>query len=351
MNEKIDLKLYSVADLKDYFFHNKPVELLSDEIISRTRAWSIINNPFSTDDLYVVSALFVNEEIAAYTHLFPDEQDGQRIYWNTTLYCAPKYEGRGYAAIVIGQFCELYGEHYFDLNAADASVANLKFCGLNVEYVPQYILSGKAISGKGLKAIGAKLLERITYIRTNQKKRLLQEIANATYTLKYTTFLDNNVYTFIKEHSANNVFLRSKEIFNWILTYPLMQKSPLIKRVVKDSEFTSTRATFRLYGVEVYDNEQLIGFYILNVSEKSVDVSYIYYNSEQEDTVFLSIAEHILKFNKPRLIVTDERLLQFIQSYKIFTRTSKYMKSFSYPHGFVYDASKTMQSGDGDNIT
>ena len=65
MNEKIDLKLYSVADLKDYFFHNKPVELLSDEIISRTRAWSIINNPFSTDDLYVVSALFVNDEIAA----------------------------------------------------------------------------------------------------------------------------------------------------------------------------------------------------------------------------------------------------------------------------------------------
>ena len=351
MNEKIDLKLYSVADLKDYFFHNKPVELLSDKIISRTRAWSIINNPFSTDDLYVVSALFVNDEIAAYTHLFPDEQDGQRIYWNTTLYCAPKYEGRGYAAIVIGQFCELYGDHYFDLNAAAASVANLKFCGLNVEFVPQYILSGKAISGKGLKAICAKLLEKITYICTNQKKRLLQEIANATFTLKYTTYLDDKVYEFVREHSTNNVFLRPKEIFNWILTYSLMQESPLIKRVVKDSEFTSTRAAFRMYGVEVHDNEQLVGFYILNVSEKSVDVSYIYYDSEQEKKVFLSIAEHILKFNKPRVITTDERLLQFLQTYKIYTRISQYNKSFSYPQGFMYDSSKMMQSGDGDNIT
>ncbi len=351
MNENIDLKLYSVADLKDYFFHNKPVELLSDKIISRTRAWSIIHNPYATDDLYVVSALFVNDEIAAYTHLFPDEQDGQRIYWNTTLYCAPKYEGRGYAAIVIGQFCELYGEHYFDLNAAAASVANLKFCGLNVEYVPQYILSGKAISGKGLKAIGAKLLEKITYICTNQKKRLLQEIANATFTLKYTTYLDDKVYEFVREHSTNSVFLRPKEIFNWILTYPLMQESPLIKRVVKDSEFTSTRAAFRMFGVEVYNNEQLIGFYILNVSEKSVDVSYIYYDSEQEKKVFLSIAEHILKFNKPHVITTDEHLLHFFQTYKIYTRTSKYKKSFSYPHGFVYDSSKIMQSGDGDNIT
>jgi hypothetical protein len=327
------------------------VELLSDEIISRTRAWSIIHNPYATDDLYVVSALFVNDEIAAYTHLFPDEQDGQRIYWNTTLYCAPKYEGRGYAAIVIGQFCELYGEHYFDLNAAAASVANLKFCGLNVEYVPQYILSGKAISGKGLKALGAKLLEKITYICTNQKKRLLQEIANATFTLKYTTYLDDKVYEFVREHSTNNVFLRPKEIFNWILTYPLMQESPLIKRVVKDSEFTSTRAAFRMFGVEVYDNKQLIGFYILNVSEKIVDVSYVYYDTEQERRIFLSIAEHILKFNKPRVITTDERLLMFIQSYKIFTRMSQYNKSFSYPKWFVHDASKTMQSGDGDNIT
>jgi len=121
--------------------------------------------------------------------------------------------------------------------------------------------------------------------------------------------------------------------------------------VVKDSEFTSTRAAFRMFGVEVYDNEQLIGFYILNVSEKSVDVSYIYHDSEHEKKVFLSIAEHILQFNKPRLIVTDERLLHFMQSYKIFTRTSKYKKSFSYPQGFMYDSSKTMQSGDGDNIT
>lgn len=351
MNEKIDLKLYSVADLKDYFLHNKPVELLSDEIISRTRAWSIINNPYSTDDLYVVSALFVNDEIAAYTHLFPDEHNGQRIYWNTTLYCAPKYEGRGYAAIVIGQFCELYGEHYFDLNAAAASVANLKFCGLNVEYVPQYTLSGKAIHGNSIRARIARLLERISYTCTNQKKRLQKEIADAPYTMKYTTYVDDKLYEFIRKHSDNNVFLRSKEIFNWILNYPLMQESPLKRRVVKDSEFTSTRAAFRIYGVEVYDKEILISFYILNVSEKSVDISYIYYNPEHEKTVFLSIAEHVLKFNKSRVIITDERLLRFLQSYKIYTSTSQYKKSFSYPQGFVYDKTEILQSGDGDNLT
>ena len=245
----------------------------------------------------------------------------------------------------------MYGEHYFDLNAAAASVANLKFCGLKVEYVPQYVLSGKAIRSKGLKAFGAKLIERISYACTNQKKRLLQDIANSSYTLRYTTYVNDKVYEFIRAHSIKNVFLRPQAIFNWILQYPLMQESPLYERVSKDSEFTSTRAAFRLYGVEVYDKEQLIGFYILNVSEKSVDVSYVYYDFAQEKTVFLSIAEHIMKFNKPCIIITDEPLLRFIQSYKIYTRISQYQKSFSYPQRFEYDMNKTMQSGDGDNLT
>ncbi len=351
MNEKIDLKLYSVADLKDYFFHNKPVELLSDEIISRTRAWSIIHNPYATDDLHVVSALFVNNEIAAYTHLFPDEQDGQRIYWNTTLYCAPKYEGRGYAAIVIGQFCEIYGEHYFDLNAADASVANLKFCGLNVEYVPQYVLSRKAIHGNNLKAKMARLLERISYAYTNRKQALLKDIHAANYTIRYTKFVDHQLYEFIRTHSASNVFLRTRELFNWILQYPLMLDCPVIERVVRESQFTSNKQGARIYGVEVYKDASLVGFYILNSSALSIDVSYIYYDPQYEREVYLSIAEHVLQFNTPQVLMCHEVLWQFLQSYKLYANAYQRRKSFAYPQGYVYDKSKTMQSGDGDNLT
>lgn len=351
MNEKIDLKLYSVADLKNYFFHNKPVKLLSDEIISRTRAWSIIHNPYATDDLYVVSALFVNDEIAAYTHLFPDEQDGQRIYWNTTLYCAPKYEGRGYAAIVIGQFCEIYGEYYFDLNAAAASVVNLKFCGLIVDYVPQYVLSEKAIRGNSLKAKIARLQERFTYACTSRKRALLNEIHDTDYSLRYTKFVDDHLYDFIRAHSANNLFLRTREMFNWILQYPLILDCPIIERVEQDSQFSSNKQGARISGVEVYNNRSLIGFYILNTSSSKVDVTYLYYEPKYEREVFLSISEHVLQFDAPQVVMTDERLCAFLQQYKLYTKSIELMKSFSHPQGFNYDKSKTLQSGDGDNLT
>lgn len=351
MEEDIRLELFTVQQVRAWLKTGVEERGLSEEVISRTRAWSIIHNPYVTDDLNIVSAIFVNNEVAAYTHLFPDEHDGQRIYWNTTLYCNPKFEGRGYAAIVIGQFCELYGEHYFDLDAVEESIANLKFNGLKVDYVPQYILSGKAIRGNGFNAKLSRLREQLSLACTTCKAALIRDIKAADYSIKYAPFVSDDVYAFIQAHSAHNVFLRSQEMFNWILNYPLMQDSPVKERVERDSVFTSTRAGSQMYGVEVYVQTQLVGFYILNVCDTSMDVSYIYYGTNYDREVFLSVAEHILHFNSPKVMLSHKPLLEFLLGYKLFTKNSKRMKSFSYPQGFNYNASKEMQSGDGDNLT
>lgn len=351
MEEDIRLELFTVQQVRNWLKTGVGERGLTEEVISRTRAWSIIHNPYATDDLNIISAIFVNNEVAAYTHLFPDEQNGQRIYWNTTLYCAPKYEGRGYAAIVIGQFCEIYGERYFDLNAAAASIANLKFCGLNVAYVPQYVFSGKAIRGNGLKARMARWKECVAYICTTRRPKLIQDIKKATYNIRYASFVDDKVYAFIRNHSDNDVFLRSQAMFNWIQQYPLMQDSPLIDRVEPDSEFSSTVANAHMYGVEVYRNKELAGFYILNVSNQAVDVSYVYYASEYSQEVFLSIAEHIIHFNKPQVLMSDNQLSDFLKGYQLYTKWTERRKSFAYPPSFAYDASKHIQSGDGDNLT
>lgn len=351
MEENIRLELFTVQQVRDWLKTGVGERGLSEEVISRTRAWSIIHNPYATDDLNIVSAIFFNDEVAAYTHLFPDESRGERMYWNTTLYCNPKYEGRGYGAIVIGQLCELYGEHYFDLDAEPESIANLKFCGLNVYFVPQYILTSKSIRGKGIKARLARFQEKIRYAFTNQKSALNKAIKSADYSIKYTSFVDDKVYAFIKAHSTNDVFLRSQAMFNWIFNYPLMQDTPLSDRVEYDSRFSSKKLGFRMYGVEVYEQCQMIGFYILNVCANSLDISYIYYAEDHEHDVFLSVAEHIVHFRTSKVMMSNEKLFMFLRGYKLYPKCNKRMKSFSYPQSFVYDSSKVMQSGDGDNIT
>ena len=351
MEEDIRLELFTVQQVRDWLKTGVGERGLSEEVISRTRAWSIIHNPYATDDLNIVSAIFVNDEVVAYTHLFPDESRGERMYWNTTLYCNPKYEGRGYAAIVIGQFCEIYGERYFDLDAVQESIANLKFNGLSVEFVPQYILSNKAITRNTFKSKLARLREQVALACTTRKSALIRDIKETDYCIKYAPFVSDAVYSFIQSHSSNDVFLRSQEMFNWILNYPLMQDSPVEERVERDSVFTSTRAGSQMYGVEVYVQSQLVGFYILNVCDACMDVSYIYSDSKYTREVFLSVAEHILHYESPKVMLSHKPLLEFLQGYKLFTKNSLRMKSFSYPQVFLYDSSKTMQSGDGDNLT
>lgn len=351
MEESVRLELFTVRQVRDWLEHGKTERGLSERLIARTRAWAIVNNPYTTDDLNIISAIFVSDEVAAYTYLFPDEQNGQRIYWNTTLYCAPKYEGRAYAAIVMGQFCELYGEHYFDLDAVKESVENMKFIGLLVDYVDQYVLSNKSIRTTSLRGKLAAWMQRLQIACRSRESQLHHQIAEANYRLEYVNFIDDETYAFIKEHAEDNLFLRSQKMLNWILTYPFMQESPLAHRVVRDTQFTSTRRAFRYHAVRVLVDDKLVGFYILNESKEVLYLNYLYYDKAYAEAIYLSIAEHVLQIRAPKFFTADKACADYIAQYKLYPKRETFHKSFSYPRSFVYDPTKFIQAGDGDNIT
>lgn len=351
MEENVRLELFTVQQVRDWLMTGMTERGLSERLIARTRAWAIVNNPYATDDLNIISAIFVNNEVAAYTYLFPDEQNGQRIYWNTTLYCAPKYEGRAYAAIVMGQFCELYGEYYFDLDAVKESVENLKFIGLQIDYVDQYVLSNKSIRTNTLHGKLAALYQRIQIACTSRESQLRRRIAETNYRLEYVNFINDETFAFIKEKAESNLFLRSQKMLNWILTYPFMQESPLDYRVAQDTLFTSTRRAFRYHAVRVLVDDKLIGFYILNESKEVLYLNYLYYDKAYAETVYLSIAEHVLQFRAPKFFTADKVCADYIAQYKLYPKRETFHKSFSHPQSFVYDPTKFIQAGDGDNIT
>lgn len=351
MEEDLRLELFTVAEVRDWLVHNRSVRGLSDQLIAKTRAWAIVNNPYADDDLNIISAIFVNDEVAAFTYLFPDEVNGKRIFWNTVLYCSPKFEGRGYAAIVIGQFVELYGEKYFDLDAVQESIENLKFNGLTVEYVDQYYLSRKIITRKTIKASLARLIERFVFLIQNRVDSLKKVIASTDYSLTYVSYVDDETYAFIRNHSKGDMFLRSQEMFNWILTYPFMQSSPLLSRVQEKCAFGSRRLQFQYHAVQVRKNNQLVGFYILNHSAEVLYLNYLYMDDTNKAEVFASIAEHILNFNAPKFFTANKCLADYVAQYHLYPKYRVMHKSFAYPDGFVYDKTKFIQAGDGDNIT
>ena len=354
MAEKVDLRLYTASQLKGWLLHGDAVEGLSEVLIDKTRAYALVTNPYVTDDVTIVSSLFVDGKVAAYTYAFPDKMEkpaGRTIYWNTTLYVNPKYEGRGYAYCVIAAICELYGDDYFDLDAADASVENLKYQGLKVEYLPQYILRHKATQSKGLKASLSRAWERLCGVLNSKEKELRRHLAQSDYRLQYVSFVDDEIYAFIKAHAHEDLFLRRRETIDWILQHPFMQEAPLRRRVRRRCRFSSAVSQFRMYGIVIRKQEVMIGFVVLRAMKDEWAVKYIYYDQQAAEDVYLAVAEHLLAEPRQRFCTADKQLHDYVAQYRLYAVEEVYQKSFAYPANFVYDSHLRIQAGEGDNIT
>jgi len=352
MAEQIELKLFTISDLKQYFIHNQAVDLLSDEVITYPRAIATIHNPYVTDDMAVVSALFVNRKVAAYTYVFPDKltRPDKLIYWNTVIYVDKQYEGRGFACVVIGQMAELYGPDYFDLDAVPASQENLRFVGLQVDYVDQYFLEQKHINISSLYGKCARIVERIRLACVSRIRCLQNTIQSKDYTIQYVNYIDDKTYDFIQSHSQNDLFLRSQDMFNWILTYPLAIESPIAYRVEATCHFSTITPIFKHYAVQVWHCEQLIGFYILRDSIKETYLEYLYLEEKFSPLVYASVAEHILQFDRNRFFTANKQFVMWLNEYRLYAHFGVYHKSFSHPLDYSMVEGQFIQAGDGDNM-
>lgn len=353
MAEHVEMRLYTAGQLKDWLLHGLAVEGLSEELIDKCRAYALVKNPFVTDDMSLVSALFVNGGVGAYTYVFPDKMNRPQrtIYWNTTLYVNPQYEGRGYAYCVIAAICELYGDDYFDLDAAEASVENLKYQGLTVTYLSQYVFRQKSIKGNSLKARAARTWERLRLRRCSKEAVLRRRLMQGNYELQYVNCVDDETYTFIKNHAEADLFLRRQETFDWILQHPFMQESPLHGRVKHRCQFASAMPVFRMYGIVVRRQGTIVGFLVMRATQDECAVKYIYYDPMAKEDVFLAVAEHLLAQPKSIFFTADKQLHDFVAQYNLFAHDMIYNKSFAYPNGFEYDENLRVQAGDGDNVT
>lgn len=354
MEEDLRLELFTVAEVRDWLVHGNAVRGLSDEIISRTRAWAIVNSPYAKDETYIISAIFMNNEVAAYTACFPDKMRRpfeMLVYWCTTLYVSPKFEGRGFASIVLGQFVEIYGDCFFDLDAAAASQENLRFVGLTVEEIKQYQVIKKPRRKVPF------LPQKIANVLANrQERRIKQSILNSLvsreFRLEYVTYVDDELYAFIEAHSSQDAFLRSQSIFNWMLRFPLRQECPLTHRIATGKYFAGDYATFKVYGVKCFVNNQLVGFYVLRNSTDDMAVKYLYYDIAYQDVLFASIAEHLMKWENYIFVTHNHKLAEYIsKEINVYQTNIIENIAFSHPQSYFYDKNLVIQCGDGDMLT
>lgn len=340
-----ELKLYTVADIREWLVNNKPTEGLSRQIIAPTRAWAIIHNPYVKDDDAIVAAIYEDGQLAAYTASFPDMLDGKRVWWASTLYCYPKYTGKGYGMIVVGSLMEAHEpELTYDRWGAKETVEIFSHFGYKTTYTARYHFSSKAIVTSSLKGKLANCVQSL------QKLLRPQKLSNASYTLRYASYIDGEAYAFMQSHRSNNLWLREQDMLNWIIRYPFMQGCPLFNAAEKDTHFTSYVHSFDFRVVKVYSNARLTGVYVLRCKDDELTIVYLYYSKGNEDTVFASIADHIAVLSPKSFVTENKALCEYIRKHVYFPKTSEEKVSFSVPAGFTLSKRDTLQLGDGDSF-
>lgn len=344
-----DLKLFTVAQLRDWIEHDHAAEGLSETIIAPHRAYAIVHNPYVKDDDPVVAAIFVDGENVAYTTAFPEMIDGKRYWWFSTLWCDSKYRGNGYGLVVIGSLVEVYGAEYcLDRWGAQDTVEIFSYFGHKATCTYRYALGSKidkrVIKGKVLASV-----------RAAQKclHRLIERPAKREdYILRYIPYIDECTYAFIRAHKGNDYMLRTQKTLNWILRYPYTYSAPLANRIVKTLPiFHAETPHTELFAVQVWDGEELIGFYMMKQNADVLHILYLYYEEVQKAKVYASICDHVKRMKIEQCVTEHKPLAEYLKKEVYFPKRSVYEISFSVPEGMELPKEGTVQYGDGDCFT
>ena len=353
MEDNVQLRTFTIADLREWLLHGRPAEGLSSAVITPTRAYAIMNNPFVTDEMPVVCCLYVNGDVAAFTAAFPDilqKPEARLAWWFSTLWCNPCYEGRGYGLVVVGTLAESLGEgNCFDAEGAHETVEIFKMLGLKTVYFPRYIHSGKQINLNSFKGRIARMLEQFQhYSRYFSEKRERLRLANTEYTIKFQRFVDDESYSFIRDHSQSDILLRSKKTLDWILKYPFMIETQDVRKVVKENAFPSFTGVYRPSFVKLFSEGVLVGVVYWVLNEKTFSVKYLYYDRQFSEIVYSAIMEHCVMYGASAFETGDKGLSDFVQSLGLFTKKRIHKISLSFPQDALTATEGTLQAGEGD---
>lgn len=342
-----DLKLYTVADLREWLENNHLAEGLSERVIAPTRAWAIIHNPYVKDEDAIVAAIFEDGELAAYTASFPDMLDDKRVWWASTLYCYPKFTGKGYGLIVVGSLMEAHEPDLtYDRWAAKETVEIFNHFGYQTTYTKRYHLSDKKIDTKSLKG-------KLAYCAQELKKSVhpWPKVSNANYTVQYAECIDDEAYAFIKVHRNNDLWLREQEMMNWIVEYPFFEGVGCNVYGVKNKDcyFSSEAKKYEYKIAKVYLDEQLQGVYVLRQHDEELSVIYLYYTDTNRDTIFDSIIDQIIELRPKSFVTENDKLLEYVRQRVYFSKLDEVQVSLSLPDMLI-GVKYTYQMGDGDSF-
>lgn len=348
MEQNITYRVYAVSELRAWLISNEQ-NGLSDYCIAPSRAFTLINNPCANDNDPAIVVAFDNDKPIGYSAVFPDEYiPGNtigRLFWGTTEWIEPEYRGKGIAGKMMRTLKDAVGiERYIGLDSSVASVKLDQKQGANIIYydrIRYQLQSNHSLKGR--------ILSR--YIACHNRKRM-RSLNKYDYHNQYVPFVDEQTYSFIEAHAGHDLFLRQREMFDWMLRYPFKLSTHGDSRTIQDiCEFGCTKSEFTIDAIKVFVHNQLVGFYIISQSNRESALRYLYYDEAYKNEVFASATHNLLKPGIEIVRFISSELQDFMHRHGIkhMNRTSFTDNiALTLPPNMSVDKNLHVQGGDGD---
>ena len=342
---------HTAADIRAWLL-NGTQNGLSEQVISKTRAYSLIHNPFITDDSVLVVSATDGDKLVGFVAGFPDhlERPDCKCIVGSTLYVLPEYTGDFIGLELVKALKESYPD-YCLIGSDEAKSAAIidKLLGNKIESFDRsrFVLD-RTVNIRSLRSFGSRILEpfRRAQMRANHK-RIFGKI-NLNIRMEFVSMIDSDTYQFIVAYSEKDAFLRKQEMLTWTLRYPFSVSAPVQQRLVPQNMFGAQISESANYAVKLYYKDQLIAVYAIGKRRYDAKLLYLYLNEAYAMHVYAVVVENVLRLQPRNFYSQYEGLNKYMEYYclALYHGIDKFY--YTHPASLPCESIMQLQGADGD---
>ncbi len=347
----VSYQLHTVSEVKSWLDRGF-VEVILDNTIAYSRAYSMVHSPYVKDDDVLVISATDGDKVVGYTAIFPEHlaRPDMWIATGTTLWVNPDYADDFVGYNLVQRLwmsypqCAVIGS---DVSRPAALIDKLLGAKITKCARKEYVLN-RTIEVRSLRNLGSLIFEPFRKYR--QKKaihRVLASISSNMYVEARGT-IDAKAYEFIQSHSADDTFLRSRETLNWIMQYPFGVENPVSKRQMHRGTFLEQASVHRNHLLYIYHSADLVGVVMLVQRGTEAHVKMLYADEAYRQQVFAVIIEATLQMGAKQLYSLNSKLNDYIESAHISLKAYNREILFTYPKTMNLEQPLVLQGIEGD---
>ena len=346
---EISYKTYTVKEVRAWLYEGVQ-NGLSEQIITKTRANSIIHNPYVKDDMVIVVAAFYGENVVGFTAMFPEHLIKPDIWISigTTLYADPCYtnEYLGYNLVKILHDAS-EGRYVVGSDVAPAAAVIDKLLGMRILSFnrTRYVLK-RNIRIVSVRSLISWMLEPYRLLKQMFFIWKLYKYNDRNCDIDVVDSFDNETYNFILGHSENCTFIRSLEMLNWIAKFPFRVET--VQETKSCNAFSDKCKHFQTYIVKVLHDNLNVGLFMIAVRDKDAHILLQYTERNFKDFVFFKIIDFVLKLKVCQLYSVYDDLNKYMENSNVSLTSSSSKFTYTIPKDILIDGTLVIQGADGD---